>query len=144
LGRTTDVFDNQPLAPPKAVKSTDNATWAQDVGSGWGGNHKRRKQGSSSGEDRWGDDSGRFHLSSMMDSEVEISLGQIRRRKRIQAGLAAKRCAASWEGDDWHDDWRHMLAIGGSFFVNDFNFRDRPRFSILLASLSLKFVRYSS
>jgi hypothetical protein len=36
------------------------------------------------------------------------------------------------------------LAIGGSFSVNDFNFRDRPQFSILLPSLSLKFAPYSS
>jgi hypothetical protein len=51
------------------------------------------------------------------------------------------RCSAIEEGYDLHDDWRHILdriAIGGSFSVNDFNFRYRPRFLILLASLSME------
>jgi hypothetical protein len=97
-----------------------------------------------------GSGSGHFCLS-MMDKtnlEVEISLVQIwfrmDGRRRVQVGLAAKRwvhCSAIEEGYDWHDNWRHTLdriAIGGSFSVNDFNFRYRPRFSILLASLSVE------
>jgi hypothetical protein len=57
--------------------------------------------------------------------------------------LATKRWVhrfAIEEGYDWHADWRRILdrlAIGGSFSINDFNFRNRPRFSILLASLEL-------
>jgi hypothetical protein len=51
-------------------------------------------------------------------------------------------CAVE-KGDDLRRI-RDRLAIGGSFSVNDFNFRDRPRFSILLSSLSLELARYSS